>query len=155
MKPHRFAQMVNEVRELAFQYGHMEQFRCRVADLLGKYIHVEHDSKGVPKQAEAPAVVVPELTPDDCLELDEILQEGPPYDDVIPKLAAWICEHSRAIPADRVPGEGQMAVDREELCLLRQLESGWREPYDLSAGERARIIARLDALRANQGGAAT
>ena len=57
-------------------------------------------------------------------------------------------EHSSAIPADRVLGEGKVAVDREELCLLRQLESGWREPYDLSAGERARIIARLDALRA-------
>ena len=48
MKPHIFAQMVNEVRDLALQYGHMEQFRCRVADLLRKYIHVEHNSKGEP-----------------------------------------------------------------------------------------------------------
>lgn len=54
----------------------------------------------------------------------------------------------RTIPADRVLGEGCVSVDREELCLLRQLESGWREPHDLSAGERARIITRLDALRA-------
>ena len=48
MKPHIFAQMVNDVRDLARQYGHTERFRCRVADLLRKYIHVEHNSKGEP-----------------------------------------------------------------------------------------------------------
>ena len=48
MKPHIFAQMVNEVRDLARQYGQTEQFRDRVADLLRKYIHVEHNSKVKP-----------------------------------------------------------------------------------------------------------
>lgn len=48
MKPHVFAAMVNSVRDLARQYGHMEQFRCRIADLLGTYIRVEHNSKRVP-----------------------------------------------------------------------------------------------------------
>ena len=52
MKPNQFAQMVNEVRDLALQYGHMEQFRCRVADLLRKYINVEHNSKGVPEEGK-------------------------------------------------------------------------------------------------------
>lgn len=46
MKPHVFAKMVNEVRDLAKQYGHTEQFRCRVADLLKEYITVEH-GKGI------------------------------------------------------------------------------------------------------------
>ena len=38
MKPHIFAQMVNEVRDLAFDFGTSEQFRDRVSDLLGRYI---------------------------------------------------------------------------------------------------------------------
>ena len=71
MKPHIFAQMVNEVRDLARQYGQVEQFRCRVADLLGKYIHVEHNSKGMPEQAEAQAVVVPEPTSDEWRAIAE------------------------------------------------------------------------------------
>ena len=47
MKPHIFSKMVNEVRDIAKQYGHTEQFRCRVADLLKGYIPVEH-GKGIP-----------------------------------------------------------------------------------------------------------
>ena len=43
MKPHTFAQMVNEVRDLARQYGQMEQFRDRVSDLLGRYISANND----------------------------------------------------------------------------------------------------------------
>ena len=38
IKPHIFAQMVNEVRDLAFDFGTSEQFRDRVSDLLGRYI---------------------------------------------------------------------------------------------------------------------
>ena len=48
MKPHIFAQMVNEVRDSARQYGQTEQFRDRVAEILGKYVHVEHDAKEEP-----------------------------------------------------------------------------------------------------------
>ena len=54
IKPHIFAQMVNEVRDLAFDFGTSEQFRDRVSDLLGKYIHVEHGSKGAPESADRP-----------------------------------------------------------------------------------------------------
>lgn len=42
IKPHIFAQMVNEVRDLAFDFGTSEQFRDRVSDLLGRYIHANH-----------------------------------------------------------------------------------------------------------------
>ena len=41
-KPHTFAQMVNEVRDLAFDFGTSEQFRDRVADLLGRYINANN-----------------------------------------------------------------------------------------------------------------
>lgn len=46
MKPHIFAQMVNEVRDLAKEYGHTEQFRCRVAEILEKFVQVDHGPKG-------------------------------------------------------------------------------------------------------------
>ena len=121
MKPHTFAQMVNEVRDLAFDFGTSEQFRDRVADLLGKYIHVEHNSKGVPEQAEAPAVVVPEraawLTID---EMEKVILNVtlhlPVKGTGMPRyIASKIAEASRAkgiraIPADRVLGEGIVAV---------------------------------------------
>ena len=42
MKPHTFAQMVNEVRDLAFDFGTSEQFRDRVSDLLGRYINANN-----------------------------------------------------------------------------------------------------------------
>ena len=121
MKPHTFAQMVNEVRDLAFDFGTSEQFRDRVADLLGRYIHVEHNSKGVPEQAEAPAVVVPEraawLTID---EMEKVILNVtlhlPVKGTGMPRyIASKIAEASRAkgiraIPADRVLGEGIVAV---------------------------------------------
>lgn len=47
MKPHVFAQMVNEVRDLSQAYGSTEQFRDRVSEVLGKYIPVDH-GKAVP-----------------------------------------------------------------------------------------------------------
>ena len=48
MAPHTFAQMANRVRDLAFDFGTCEQFRDRVAELLGEYVDPD---------AEAPAVV--------------------------------------------------------------------------------------------------
>lgn len=113
MKPHRFAQMVNEVRELAFQYGHMEQFRCRVGELLGRYIHVEHNSKGAPEQTEAPAVVVPEMDAPTICGLIETYPDDPREIDGVSTAQAvmrWFREHSRAIPADLKRG-GVVAQD--------------------------------------------
>ena len=42
VKPHTFAKMVNEVRDLAFDFGTSEQFRDRVSDLLGRYINANN-----------------------------------------------------------------------------------------------------------------
>ena len=41
MKPHTFAQMVNEVRDLALNFGASQQFRDRASDLMSKYIPIE------------------------------------------------------------------------------------------------------------------
>ena len=155
MKPHIFAQMVNEVRDLARQYGQVEQFRCRVADLLGKYINVEHNSKGVPEQTEAPAVVVPDLEDGDDVWKDAAFI-GSDYSAGLRDGYDIAKSRARAIPTDRVLGDGMVAVPREELHQLRGLESCARAvmAYDglLGTEERNRL-KRLDALRANQGGA--
>ena len=163
MKPHTFAQMVNEVRDLAFDFGTSEQFRDRVADLLGKYIHVEHNSKGVPEQAEAPAVVVPEraawLTID---EMEKVILNVtlhlPVKGTGMPRyIASKIAEASRAkgiraIPADRVLGEGERKICSEEWMYLRSLERYARKHGPESIQD---VIGCLDHLRASQGGAAT
>lgn len=62
-------------------------------------------------------------------------------------------ENSRAIPADRVLGDEMVAVDENELRHLRALEDCVRVCI-ASEVERSHVNA-LDALRANQGGAAT
>ena len=109
MKPHTFAQMVNEVRDLARQYGQVEQFRCRVADLLGKYIHVEHNSKGMPEQTEAQAVVVPDLEDGDDAWQDAAFK-GVNYSAGLRDGYNLAKSRACAIPADRVLGEAEVKV---------------------------------------------
>ena len=176
MKPHTFAQMVNEVRDLARQYGQVEQFRDRVADLLGKYIPVEHNSKGVQEQTEAPVVVVPDAT--FTLDLDEFgkglvcitinsKNRGVGYElcgtmgdghfsrrtfDITPYLAHCLNTIGvRAIPADRVLGEGMAALRRfAERCAQRD-----HQPDEHIGSAKCVACEAEDALRANQGGVAT
>ena len=165
MKPHIFAQMVNEVRDLARQYGQVEQFRCRVADLLGKYIPVEHNSKGMPEQTEAQAVVVPE--PPDVMvrqSVEHVARHAGFLDGV-----KWARDNARAIPADRVLGDGMRQIDARRFARMQAEEA--ERPYLLELERYVRTMARLqnwskdttdhgplsslDRLRANKGGAAT
>ena len=147
MKPHIFAQMVNEVRDLARQYGQVEQFRCRVADLLGKYIPVEHNLKGMPEQTEAQAVMVPELTTED-LEWCRCECAYGNWEDAV--RAGWerLRSRLRVIPADRVLGERQVAVDREELDQLWWIEDPreWHESLEKLGAKNG-----FDALRTQAG----
>lgn len=80
---------------------------------------------------------------------------------VVPELTEFIREHSRAIPADRVLGEGMVAVDSLLYAALINLEKAVVREWGLCCtgdrlwnGQKA-IADRRDALRANQGGAAT
>ena len=160
MKPHVFAAMVNEVRALARQYGQMEQFRCRVADLLGTYIRVEHNSKGVPEQSEIEthAVVVPEPTMFDVnreyfenvANVFTSAKEREAHKTGFLAGVDWF--RARAIPADRVLGEGERKICSEEWMYLRSLERYARKHGPESIQD---VIGCLDHLRANQGGAAT
>ena len=74
----------------------------------------------------------------------------------------WFREHSRAIPADRVLGEGMVQVDRR---IIEKFTSGCGEWMpglgrcgDQYPGGKRQLCAKCmplrDALRANQGGAA-
>ena len=164
-KPHTFAQMVNEVRDLAFDFGTSEQFRCRVADLLGKYINVEHGSKGEPEQTEAPALVVPEPTGRDLQEMAaEMRVDGDLVDFLAgaSKVVLWYRSKIRAIPADRVLGDGMVAVDRAELEALQELLAQARcaahaveDNGECDMTGICSAVFACDSIRANQGGAAT
>ena len=162
MKPHIFAQMVNEVRDLARQYGQVEQFRCRVADLLGKYIPVEHNLKGMPEQTEAQAVMVPEPTHDEFMALAESSRIHGDLVDFMAGAAAyglWLRGKIRAIPADRVLGEGMVQVDREAITAIEIYIAGKRivQPTHQEFIDRNFVLdeirSMVRALRANQGGA--
>lgn len=168
VKPHTFAQMVNEVRDLAFDFGASEQFRDRVADLLGKYIHVEHGSKGEPEQTEAPAVVVPEW---DAITFASACVKAGAYAegdlrDAIKNAETgynFAASRARAIPADRVLGDGMVAVSREDIdCLSKAIDKIVLDSWARSDAEDASVTALCLAfqpihlaLRANQGGSAT
>lgn len=151
MAPHVFAQMVNEVRDLARQYGQVEQFRCRVADLLDKYINVEHNSKGVPEQTEAPAVVVSDLEDGDDVWKDAAFI-GSDYSAGLRDGYDIAKSRARAIPTDRVLGDGMVQASQEERLALGECSMVLRA-YSKTHGIGVAAIERLDALRANQGGA--
>lgn len=154
--------MVNEVRDLARQYGQVEQFRCRVADLLGKYIHVEHNSKGMPEQAEAQAVVVPEPTCDEWRSIAENARSADMVDFLAGAAAYGLWLRGKipnSIPSGRVLGEGMVQVDLAELEALREFHDAYTEDGDYDLDEFLQKMnsfsGKITALRANQGGAAT
>lgn len=65
----------------------------------------------------------------------------------------------RAIPSDRVLGDGMVQVDLAELEALREFHDGYTEDGECDLDEFLQkmnsISGKIAALRANQGGAAT
>ena len=112
------------------------------------------------EQAAAPAAVAP----DDDRPSREFLEnyvEGFDPGERSAALFGWregrrhIREHSRAIPADRVLGEGEIKGTPEELAKIAE-SAGWkwiRSPIE-SKETKTLVEWMTDALRANQGGAA-
>lgn len=155
MAPHVFAQMVNRVRDLAFDFGTCEQFRDRVSELLEEYIDPD---------AKARAVVVPPLPKPTGRRADDAPVWGMPEDlaDVRrqagnPVLAAYqagirkghaIAENSaRVISANRVLGGGMVAVDRQ---LLLDIEDALGNAERLGPCGLGLLCQVQDALRTNQ-----
>ena len=63
----------------------------------------------------------------------------------------WFRENARAIPADRVLGEGQVPVDREEIAILREIAGRWLPPFGVPHNsETVEIFDRLHALRSGE-----
>ena len=171
VKPHTFGGIVNQVRDIANQHAGTEQLRERIAYALAP--HFERDGGPVPDYTgegsawvppvEARAVVVP----DDDRPSREFLEnyvEGFDPGERSAALFGWregcrhLREHSRAIPTDRVPGEGMVAVDRE--WIEDAVEVAWSACKLIGKQapiweEKAKSVIRRDPVRANQGGAAT
>lgn len=107
---------------------------------------------------EARAVVVQELTDEDYFRLVQSITCPRGTESVGQLLTEFIREHSRAIPADRVLGDGMVAVDSLLYAALINLEKAVVREWGLCCtgdrlwnGQKA-IADRRDALRANQGG---
>ena len=127
-------------------------------------------AREVVRLREAPAVVVPEYPENDFAIRESIRSAGgdPDFDQCVHR-AGWFDLSSRvhAIPADRVLGEGERKVDSRRFERMLADES--ERPYLLELERYVRTMAslqnwqkdtlnfgplkRLDALRANQGGA--
>lgn len=125
VKPHTFGEIINQVRDIANQHAGTEQLRERIAHALAP--HFERDAGPTPDYTgegsawvpptEARAVVVPERAA--WLTIDEmanalVLEFGTPIaaaKGFAKAIAdASIAKGSCAIPADRVRGEGMVAV---------------------------------------------
>jgi len=161
VKPHTFGEIINQVRDIANQYAGTEQLRERIAYALAP--HFERDAGPTPDYTgegsawvppvEARAVVVP----DDDRPSREFLEnyvEGFDPGERSAALFGWregrrhLREHSRAIPADRVPGEGMAALRRfAERCAQRD-----HQPDEHIGRAKCVACEAEDALRANQGG---
>ena len=119
--------------------------------------------------AVAPAAVVPELTDEDIRREWAALHTGIDGDPDESALSAFeegvkqgyslAASRARAIPADRVLGEGMVAVDLAELEALREFHDTYTEDgeYDLDEflQKMNSVSGKITALRASQGGAAT
>ena len=174
MAPHTFAQMVNRVRDLGFDFGTTEQFRDRVSELLGEYVDDrvprEPERRAVEESGPVPdytgegsawvppvgarAVVVPEPRAEDWWNTvlarrkqeDKMYREA--HEEGFKDAIAWVKNNARAIPADRVLGERMVAMDPKTLgCAADFLEE--------FASRVPGISAVIAALRTSQGGPAT
>lgn len=139
----------------------LESMRSRLCAALG--LPADSAPETVAEAVEARRVVVPEPTCDEW----RVIAENARSADMVDFLAGaaayglWFREHSRAIPADRVLGDGMVAVNREELRALERVrmeaeyvKDAFQQMGEFSQMESImRALHELDALRANQGGA--
>ena len=103
----------------------MTQIDQIIADALAgsPETHVAILAREVVKLREAPAVVVPEPTPDEWSGIAENARSADMVDFLAGAVAygLWLRGKVRAIPADRVLGEGMVAVDRARLAALESI----------------------------------
>ena len=115
-------------------------------------------------ELEARAVMVPDLTEDDAHR--ELLRVSPgrtySAEQADSFRDGYDFARTRAIPADRVLGDGMVAVDRAELEALQELLAQARcaahaveDNGECDMTGICSAVFACDSIRANQGGAAT
>ena len=152
---HWAQEMRRAVAELLAHIDTLESMRSRLCDALG--LPADSAPETVAEAVEARRVVVPELTEDDENKARRDWQRNSQlgtirfgYD-----LAA---SRARSVPADRVLGEGIVAVEREEWAatqdLLAQARCAAHAVEDDGQCDMTgicRAVFACDSLRANQG----
>ena len=154
------AERLAEIRERAAQKNPMQAEwvslgKDEAHDLLD---HIAAQDKRI-AELEAGRVVVPEPTHAEFLDLAASAHVSGDLVDFMAGAAAygiWLRGKVCAIPADRVLGDGQVAVDRERLRILERIST----VVGLATGEDhpsrrwpmlAELWAEFDALRAQAG----
>ena len=132
----------------------MTQIDQIIADALAgsPETHVAILAREVVRLREAPSVVVPEYPENDFAIRESIRSAGgdPDFDQCVHR-AGWfdLSSSVRAIPADRVLGDGMAALRRfAERCAQRD-----HQPDEHIGSAKCVACEAEDALRANQGGA--
>ena len=147
MKPHTFAQMVNEVRDLALNFGASQQFRDRASDLMSKYIPIESS----PESGISIAVLA-----DVALDVHAMQYKIEQKDEEIERLRKKIAElEAQAVV---VPERAAwLTIDEMEEVIqnvvLRLPVKGTGMPRYIASKIAEASLAK--GTRANQGGAAT
>lgn len=136
-------QMVATMRAKGEAEGRAAMLAREVVELRGE----------VAKLKQVPAVVVPEPTSDEWRAIAENAGRADMVDFLAGAAAygLWLREHSRAIPSDRVLGEGEARIGMNELRMLRDFAGRRMSEREHDRLEAVRD-AHEDALRANQGG---
>ena len=156
---HWAQEMRRAVAELLAHIDTLESMRSRLCDALG--LPADSAPETVAEAVEARRVVVPEPTCDEW----RVIAENARSADMVDFLAGaaayglWLREHSRAIPADRVLGEGEGLNKKIREAYMEGHFDGvqWSGQDEEDANKEAdwQASSALHAIRANQGGAAT
>ena len=146
-------QMHEKLIELTRKLRDMERGKGSTPD------YTREGSAWVPT-VKAPTVVVPEPTSDEwrmiaenagCADMADFLAGAEAY-------SLWLRRRARTVPADRLLGDGMVAVDRE--WIEDAVEVAWSACKLIGKQapiweEKAKSVIRRDPVRASQGGAAT
>jgi hypothetical protein len=143
MKPHTFAEMINKVRDLAFDFGTTEQFRDRVSALLGEYVPIGDDP--------GEAVVVPEHGFGWTRVSKWKQEKGVPGTIFVDIVEVLQVAGIQSIPADRVLKQGQCAIGIYEMQMFRDFAARRMSHREYDRLEACRD-AHEAALRSAQAG---
>ena len=131
----------------------LDALRSRLCAALG--LPADSAPEVVAEAVDGRAVVAPDLTESD---IDSVWRDTEDIGDAARSMAKWAYNlavfRARAIPADRVLGDGMVQISAELLAAYEEL---WnmarvrcRATTEAKLGEQWK---KIDALRANQGGA--